>query len=521
MKLLSIIFAAFISILSFADSDLERLKYYCHSSISLDDFIKKNKIIIRVKNSSPGVNIIDSLVGIYPTNFNLEVRDKENEILLESVKYDLHHIYWGHPEKLLKDNILRIDPQNCIFVSKTPNLLEEITKRMDINDLDHAASMYNFSLAEKLIKEKKFQNKKGEYSWSALSILAREREDLALAMLENGFPIEKDEWRSALVTAVSSSNLALAKKTISLNANVNYTYKNNGITPLLIAVMNSDIPMVRLLLENGANPKPIPPFNHNPICFINGYDNITGKKLLSLVKNSEELTQVLLSKGADPNAKCGNNSSITPLSYLSKSEYAKVVDLLLNHGATPIDYHPQAHIPIPIAQLLKRRGHKITSLQDKELKKYEEIKSSFVSKKSPNDDEVISAVKNAIYFNDHKLFSEAIKLVKTESLFRIKESSPDIANRCITHLLTNADQEFFKGLQDRGISLTARCGSQYFFKSLIESFIESCRYDLIELIPDEALLSETLSRENIDNFFSDMGSTADFRLNCLKTISNL
>src|SRR5690606_34593247 len=130
------------------------------------------------------------------------------------------------------------------------------------------------------------------------------------------------------------------------------------------------------------------PFNHNPLCFISGYDNITGKKLLSLVENSVELTKELLAKGVDPNAKCGTKSSITPLSYLSKDEYAKVVDLLLDNGATPIDYHPQAHIPISIAQLINKRGHKIPSSQEEEIKKFEKIKSSFLANKSPDDNEV-------------------------------------------------------------------------------------------------------------------------------------
>jgi ankyrin repeat protein len=61
-----------------------------------------------------------------------------------------------------------------------------------------------------------------------------------------------DEETTALIKAVMLGFYDLAKMLIEYGADVNYRTPDYGKTPLLMAVINEDLPMVRLLLKNGA-----------------------------------------------------------------------------------------------------------------------------------------------------------------------------------------------------------------------------------------------------------------------------
>ncbi len=61
-----------------------------------------------------------------------------------------------------------------------------------------------------------------------------------------------DAETTALIKCVMLGYTDLAKTLIRFGADVNFRTANYGKTPLLMAVINEDLPMIRLLLENGA-----------------------------------------------------------------------------------------------------------------------------------------------------------------------------------------------------------------------------------------------------------------------------
>lgn len=115
------------------------------------------------------------------------------------------------------------------------------------------------NIFNKKVIEKIDINKKNKYGESPLIIAIEYKNNFILdKLLENGVNLDVKHpilGKYPIHTAVYFNNIEAVKKLLSINKDmVNYQNNNDGWTPLQDAVLKGNVEMVKLLLENGANP---------------------------------------------------------------------------------------------------------------------------------------------------------------------------------------------------------------------------------------------------------------------------
>ena len=138
------------------------------------------------------------------------------------------------------------------------------------------------------------------------------------AALDAGAAIdEMDGFATPLYHAVNRQHLDAAKLLLARGANVNAQTKTGG-APLMAAVAKSRPELIKLLLENGADPNP------------------AGGKQAPLhvaAKNGcLECVVALVEAGADVNAKTADAVPLTPIHLARLYEYSEISDYLMAHG---------------------------------------------------------------------------------------------------------------------------------------------------------------------------------------------
>jgi ankyrin repeat protein len=120
----------------------------------------------------------------------------------------------------------------------------------------------------------------------------------------------------------------------SLKHKSNNKYKGIPRTPLCLAIDNSNLAIVNLLLESGANPNLTPPGHADPL-------------LKAVASGLEGIVSALLRKGADASSATGNTS----LGEAIKLGHVAIVALLLEHGAkvNPPQTNSLAGTPLHLA----------------------------------------------------------------------------------------------------------------------------------------------------------------------------
>ncbi|KAJ5802464.1 uncharacterized protein N7503_004914 [Penicillium pulvis] len=137
---------------------------------------------------------------------------------------------------------------------------------------------------------------------------ARGYERVAKLLLEHGVDPN---------TPDSSGRTPLSR---ALESGYQRAYHNSHWTSSSYALESGHQTVVELLLNEGANPKPLDSSGQTPLSYASE-------------RGDERVAKLLLEHGADPNAL--DSSSRTPLTRAAEGGYETVVKLLLEHGANP------------------------------------------------------------------------------------------------------------------------------------------------------------------------------------------
>jgi ankyrin repeat protein len=172
-------------------------------------------------------------------------------------------------------------------------------------------------------------------------------------LLQKGYDISTtDQELTALHLASGNGHLELVKLLLENGANPNAVNESND-TPLHKAVENGYLDLVKLLLENGANPNAVGESNNTPLhkAAANGDLDLVGlllenganpnavgelnyTPLHTAVENGDlDLVELLLENKANPNAVSESNDA--PLHKAAENGDFDLVELLLENGANP------------------------------------------------------------------------------------------------------------------------------------------------------------------------------------------
>jgi len=135
-----------------------------------------------------------------------------------------------------------------------------------------------------------------------------------------------------IVRRGANVNFRLAKGTPKQPLTVS-KIESEGATPILFAADRSDVPLMRLLIELGADPL-IPNFNNTtPLMAAAGLGTVEPFEEAGEESEALEAVNMLLDLGADINGV--NNDGDTAMHGAAYNMYPRVVDLLAKQGADP------------------------------------------------------------------------------------------------------------------------------------------------------------------------------------------
>ena len=118
----------------------------------------------------------------------------------------------------------------------------------------------------------------------------------------------------------------MAVMLMEAGVDVNAIDPESGRTPLMEAVLSDNLPLVRVLLEHGAD--------------VSLADKEDGATALHLAADraSAECVKLLIEHGADVNAR--ETDGMTPLQWAVHFKRHRIAEILLAHGATPLEQQP-------------------------------------------------------------------------------------------------------------------------------------------------------------------------------------
>ncbi|MBY0402265.1 MAG: ankyrin repeat domain-containing protein, partial [Cyanobacteria bacterium] len=157
------------------------------------------------------------------------------------------------------------------------------------------------------------------YGQSCLSAAVNnQHQEMVELLLKNGADINlrPTAGHTPLFSAVWKKHLAMAEYLIAKGATVDGISGREDYTPLWAASNMGHIPLMKLLLEKGANPNYAQSQGVTPL-------------MAAAESGSTKAVSLLLSRGADINAK--TNTKQTPLSYATRRDNLDVFDYILEH----------------------------------------------------------------------------------------------------------------------------------------------------------------------------------------------
>jgi len=175
--------------------------------------------------------------------------------------------------------------------------------------------------------------------------MMRGAHDEVLSLLEHGADVNaaQGDGMTALHWAALNGDLDAAKWLVYAGANVHATTRLNAITPLWLAAQSGDALVVRLLLDNKAEPDAATSTGVTPL-------------MIAAAQGNPGAVRLLIERGAKPNAK-EKTYGQTPLMFAAASNRTDAIGVLLELGA---DIAAATKVRLPSA----RRGGPPAAGQD-------------------------------------------------------------------------------------------------------------------------------------------------------------
>lgn len=186
------------------------------------------------------------------------------------------------------------------------------------------------ALKTRLADDPDLANSKTEQGISLLQFAAYCRNASAVELLKN-LKQELDIFEAA-----SIGDQSLVTQSVDSNPSLINTFSTDGFTPLGLACFFGHLPIVRLLLDKGADPNIASnnPYKVTPLhsaCAISSYD----------------IAEILLTHGADVNVK--QMQGVTPLHSAAHHGQSKLSILLIKHGANVNAKMENGNTPLSMA----------------------------------------------------------------------------------------------------------------------------------------------------------------------------
>ncbi|KAL5083008.1 hypothetical protein Trisim1_002258 [Trichoderma cf. simile WF8] len=190
--------------------------------------------------------------------------------------------------------------------------------------LETACLAGNFAAAESLLRHRDFR----DYITLDIPVqplmiaIQQGHYKIAEALLRHGADpnLQEQGGQTALWMAVIHERIDFCRLLLAHKADPSLALKESDITPLISAVINKSMELVKLLVENGADV-------NQPL----GLDNECTPVYMATINDDIEMVRYLLSHNADPNL--ARSNGITPLWVAAQQGYSEVARLLVEAKA--------------------------------------------------------------------------------------------------------------------------------------------------------------------------------------------
>ncbi|XP_019598759.2 ankyrin repeat, SAM and basic leucine zipper domain-containing protein 1 [Rhinolophus sinicus] len=165
-------------------------------------------------------------------------------------------------------------------------------------------------------------------------------------------PLPTEEKNETFKKALTTGDILLVKELLNSGISVDSSFRY-GWTPLMYAASVSNVELVRVLLDRGANAS----FDKDKQTIL-----ITACSARGSEEQILKCVELLLSRNADPNVAC--RRLMTPIMYAARDGHTQVVALLVAHGAEVNTQDENGYTALTWAA---RQGHKNVVLKLLEL----------------------------------------------------------------------------------------------------------------------------------------------------------